>query len=107
MSSTLTSLRRTYSLARVHHPSPRLVQLHGDYRRLKSAYDRQLAEDADHEVALAMILGDLVPVERQLAEMLQRAEQQPANAPSLRGERAVARASERAPKKRRSAKPRA
>ena len=106
MSSTPTSMRRTYTLARVHHPSPRLVRLHADYRRLKSAYDGQLADDADNEVALAMLLADLAPLEKQLAEMLHRAEQEPANAASLR-ERAVARAAEAAPRKRRSAKPRA
>jgi hypothetical protein len=107
MSSLPTRLRRTVSLDHVLRPSAQLVRLHGDYRRLVSAYDLQFALDADNEVALAMIRHDMIPLERQLADLLQREEPVPANAPQLRSERAVADAGEQAPSKRRGAKPHA
>lgn len=105
--SSPTGLRRTYSLAGVPHPGPHLVRLHSDYRRLKSAYDRQLAEDDDNEVALAMIMSDLAPIERELADLLQRVDQQPANAALLRGERALAQGADPERSEPRSGKPRA
>jgi hypothetical protein len=82
--------RRTYSLAGVPHPSPRLKVLFEDWRRFKRAYDHLLATEPDNEMAIIMLLGDMEPVEKQLALALQRSQPTAAaNEPNAR-ERAAA-----------------